>query len=46
MIYLDAAEQQAINAFLSESWEAFERQAEDYLTQEEIEKLGEKLSEF
>lgn len=40
---LTEQERMAINAFLSERWESFCRTAENYLSQEEIDALAEKL---
>ena len=43
-IELDEAERMAIDAFLAEQWSKFCRVADQFLTTDEIEALGEKLS--
>lgn len=41
---LTEAERQAVDEFLSSNWSAFEECAASYLSVEEIEALGQKLS--
>ena len=43
---LTTAEQQAINYFLQEQWGSFEDAAQDFLTEDELEALAEKLASF
>lgn len=43
---LDLAEQQAINQFIQDNWAEFVKTAKDFLEDDEIDSLGEKLADM
>jgi hypothetical protein len=44
MVELNIAEQQAVNDFLANNWDAFVNASKDFLNENECEQLGEKLA--
>lgn len=45
MIYLTEQERSALSAFIGEHWSLFKQSAKDYLDEDALEKLAEKLEE-